>query len=97
MRGQAGASTRWSRFSQRSTHPSQLRGVSQRPWTNTTGGAETSEAMGVSYLVGRLRTAATLGEYLLALGLGLGGLLTPFERDVGKRAVQLSRPRWRPA
>src|SRR3954449_11707849 len=37
MRGQAGAMTSWPRCSKRAFQPSQLRGVSQRPWMRTMG------------------------------------------------------------
>src|SRR3954452_23722098 len=48
MRGQAGVCTSRPRLSKRFFQPSQLRGVSQRPWTRTMGGAEgASGAMGL--------------------------------------------------
>src|ERR1700751_3742134 len=52
MCGQDGVSTSWPRVSKRSFQPSQLRGVSQRPWTRTTGGTEASAVMGFSCVVG---------------------------------------------
>src|SRR5438874_6069312 len=45
IRGHAGASTWYPRLSKRCFQPSQLRGVSHRPWIRTMGGAEAGVAM----------------------------------------------------
>src|SRR3954451_12177831 len=94
MRGQAGACTSRPFASKRSFHPSQLRGVSQSPWTSTIGGAAgASVAMGgtlVSWDMLEELRAAPLGVECKPFAAELAS--TPLG-EIGGLGISLGDPR----